>query len=180
MPVKFKKHPALKHGGYTATTFLSGESEADFEELRQSVFAELNPEGALEEDAATNIAGLIWRKKNLPIFRVVERAKRRQQELVDEHLQKIPLCQLLGEDPALHKKATQAAAEQASNEFKDVWDLVVIGEEATIGGLLRDLDVQDRLDAKIDRYLKRLLHLKGIKSILAATFSAPLKPLPSA
>jgi hypothetical protein len=80
----------------------------------------------------------------------------------------------------LHKKATQAAAEQASNEFKDVWDLVVIGEEATIEGLLRDLDVRDRLDAKIDRHLKRLLHLKGIKSISAATFSAPPKPLPSA
>jgi hypothetical protein len=42
MPVQFKKHhAALKHGGYTATTILSGESEADFKKLRQSVFAEL-------------------------------------------------------------------------------------------------------------------------------------------
>jgi hypothetical protein len=54
--------------------------------------------------------------------------------------------------------------------------LVELGEVARIEGLLHDLDVQDRLDAKIDKYVKRLLHLKGIKSLLAVSFSAPAKP----
>jgi hypothetical protein len=78
MPIEIKKHhPALKHAGYTATTILPGESEADFEKLQQQVIAELNPIGALEEDAATNIARLIWRKQNLPRIRRVDLAKRR-------------------------------------------------------------------------------------------------------
>jgi hypothetical protein len=37
---------------------------------------------------------------------------------------------LLGVDPALHKKATQIATEQARTEFDDVWDLVELGEVA--------------------------------------------------
>jgi hypothetical protein len=183
MPVFKKIHPALKHGGYTATTFLSGESEADFEKLRQSVFAELTPEGALQEDAVTNIVGLLWRKQNLPIFRLVERAKRRQQQLIEEQIPQLSSAMssaMLGIDPALRKKATQIAVEQARKEFDDVWDLVEIGDEATIEGLLHDLDVQDRLDAKIDKYLKRLLYLKGLKSISAVPFSAPPKSLTSA
>jgi hypothetical protein len=49
--------------------------------------------------------------------------------------------------------------------------LVELGEVATIEGLLHDLDVQDRLDAKIDKYVKRLF-----KSLLAVSFSAPAKP----
>jgi hypothetical protein len=181
MTVHIKKYPpALKHGGYTATTILPGESEADFEKLLQDVIAELNPVGALEEDAVTNIARLTWRKQNLPTFRLVERAKRRQRQLIEEQLPILSpsaiSSSMLGVDPALHKKAAQIAFEQTHKEFADVWDLVVMGEEATVEGLLHDLDVQDRLDAKIDKYLKRLLQLKGIKSLSAAPFSAPAKP----
>jgi hypothetical protein len=122
------------------------------------VSAELTPEGALEEDAVTNIAGLVWRKQNLSIFRFVQRAKRRQQQLIEEQLPELSLSAIssamLGVNPDLRKKATQIAVEQASKEYADVWELVQIGEEATIEGLLQDLDVQDRLDAKIDKYLK--------------------------
>jgi hypothetical protein len=50
---KFKKrHPALKHGGYSSTAVLPGENPAEFEELYQALMVELAPRGALEENIA--------------------------------------------------------------------------------------------------------------------------------
>jgi hypothetical protein len=41
---KFKKrHPALKHGAYSATAVLPGENPAKFEELHQALIAEVAP-----------------------------------------------------------------------------------------------------------------------------------------
>jgi hypothetical protein len=50
MPVRVKKsHSALKHGGYSATTILPGESKADFEKLHRDLIDDLTPNGSLEE-----------------------------------------------------------------------------------------------------------------------------------
>jgi hypothetical protein len=38
-------HPALKHGGYSATTILPGEDAAAFEKLHRDLIAELSPKG---------------------------------------------------------------------------------------------------------------------------------------
>ena len=50
-------------------------------------------------------------------------------------------------------------------ELGDYVELIEVGKGATSEGLMQDLKVEDVLDAKIDRALKRLLHLKGIKSL---------------
>jgi hypothetical protein len=42
---------------------------------------------------------------------------------------------------------------------------------------LRDLGVEDRLDAMIDKCLKRLLFLRGLKSLPTAASSAPPQPV---
>ena len=54
---------------------------------------------------------------------------------------------------------------QAREELGDQHALIELGQAATIEGLLRDLEVLERLDALIDRSLKRLLMLKGLKSL---------------
>lgn len=66
-----KRHPALKHGGFSSTAVLPGENPAEFEELHQALIAELAPTGALEENIVADIARLVWRKQNLAI-RLVE------------------------------------------------------------------------------------------------------------
>ena len=38
-------HPALKHGGYSATTILPGEDAAAFENLHRALIGELSPKG---------------------------------------------------------------------------------------------------------------------------------------
>ena len=64
-----RSHPALKHGAYSATTILPGESWAEFEKLHRDLMAELTPSGVLEDDIVTTVAHLVWRKKNLPTLR---------------------------------------------------------------------------------------------------------------
>jgi len=43
--------------------------------------------------------------------------------------------------------------------------IVEMGEEATVDYLMKDLALQERLDAMIDKCLKRLLLVRGVKSM---------------
>jgi len=63
-----KIHPALKHGGYSATALLPGEDPAAFKKLHQDLIAEFNPSGALEDDIVATMARLVWRKQHLSTF----------------------------------------------------------------------------------------------------------------
>ena len=57
---------------------------------------------------------------------------------------------------------------EAREELGDAYALVEVGETATVERLLRDLDVEERLEARIEKCLKRLLVLRGLKSISTA------------
>jgi len=179
MPVRTKKtHPALKHAGYSATTILPGESSAEFDKLHRRLIAELIPAGPLEDDIVATAARLLWRKQNLTTFRLAEVARSRRQQLVNANIPYSPL--LIPDlyertDPAEREEAMRAAEDQARTELGDMYALVEIGETATLDGLMNELEVQDRLDAMIDKCIKRLLLLRGLKSISAPSPSAPLK-----
>jgi hypothetical protein len=178
MAVRVKKsHPALKHGGYSSTTILPGESVAEFEKLHRELVVELAPNGALEEDIVATMARLLWRKQNLATFRIAELARgHREQIMVDKVPQDEPLLSSLGYfkevDPAVREDAIRTAEDQARKDLGDAYELVEIGDTATVDGLLEDLEVQDRLDSIIDKCLKRLLFVRGLKSISAAPSSA--------
>ena len=82
MSVRFKKvHPALKHGGYIATSLLPGEDRAAFEKLHRDLVAEFNPVGALEKDIIADVARLTWRKQNLAILRIAQFARSRRHQI---------------------------------------------------------------------------------------------------
>ena len=59
-----RNHPALKHGAYSATIVLPGESQADFEKLHRDLIAEHAPSGVHEEHIVMKMARLIWRQEN--------------------------------------------------------------------------------------------------------------------
>lgn len=75
-------HSAVKHGAYSATAVLPGESQAEFEELHRELISELCPSGAIEDDAVANIARLMWRKKNLRTLSTAELAQERYSEIL--------------------------------------------------------------------------------------------------
>ena len=64
-------------------------------------------------------------------------------------------------NPTERKAVDEAAANAARGE---------LGDAATIDRLLQDLAVEERLDAMIDKCLKRLLYLRGLKSLPTAFF----------
>ena len=72
-----------------------------------------------------------------------------------------------------------AAESQAREELGELYDLAEMGEEVTIDGLMRDLVVQERLDAMIDKCLKRLLFLKGLQSLESPSSPPPRLTGPS-
>ena len=52
--------PALKHGAYSATAILPGESQAEFEKLHRDTITEWTPSGVLENDIVMTITRLLW------------------------------------------------------------------------------------------------------------------------
>jgi hypothetical protein len=183
MTIRIKKpHPALKHAGYSATSILPGESTAEFEKLHQELISEWAPNGALEDDIIATMARLLWRKKNLPTFRFAELAK----EYMAQIRSVITLgmdCDLPKSDDAVEFEKSlvekwRTAESEARNELGELYGLVEMGEETTIDGLMRQLEVHERLDAMIEKCVKRLLLVRGLKSISPASTSVPSKRLP--
>jgi hypothetical protein len=164
-----KRHNALKHAGFSAATLLPGETAAEFEKLHQALIAEFSPNGALEEDTVASLAHLLWRKKNLGTFRVAERARQRVveiQEAVISGPNLYPPRPDGAEDfGAACAQKEHAGEAEARKELKELYRLVEIGEEATIACLMKDLAVHERLDAMIEKCLKRLLLIRGVKSL---------------
>lgn len=180
MPVQGKKyHPALKHAGYAATGILPGENPAEFEKLHRDLIAEFDPNGALENDIVATMAHLVWRKKNRGTFRIAELARAHYAQIISKVPQdKIDFPRLSETviekvDPAVREAAFRAAEDQARKELGDAYELVKLDEIASVDQLMKDLEVQDRLDAMIDKCLKRLLFVRGLKSISSASTSAP-------
>jgi len=173
--IRFNKvHPALKHAGYSATTLLPGEDSAAFETLHRALIAEFTPVGALEEDIIADLARLIWRKQNLATFRIAELAKERQQAIEYEKVPGVPFVLLDDPDPAVAREGYRAAEEQARQELGDIYQLIDIGEPATIEGLMKELDIKERLDGSISKCLKQLLMVRGVKSLSPASASGSM------
>jgi hypothetical protein len=181
-----KAHPALKHGAYSATTILPGEDSTEFKKPHREVIAGFSPEGILERDAVDTVARLLWRKQNLVTFRVAELAQAHrhaiQSERIAAALAEKDRLSFMPLDPAAlepHERqaAIRAAEAQARKELGEAYELVEVGETATVERLLRDLAVEERLDAMIDKCLKRLLFLKGLKSLPMAFSSTPPQPI---
>ena len=183
--------PALKHGGYSGLAVLPGEDKAAFEKLRRDLIAELNPKGPLEEDIIMTIARYIWRKQNLKTYHLAQAAKKRVEEVMTTLVERknIPeeiVSRILKkrtahpEIPPRFITAENVAALQAisrgtgGREMGDQnLELAEIANDATIASLSNELALADRLDSMIDRALKRLLMVKGVKSLSASSEAAP-------
>ena len=72
---------ALKHGIYSGMTLLPGEDPEEFEKFHKELIAEYGPEGPSERDIVSDMARLLWRKKNLFMYGVAERARLRHSSI---------------------------------------------------------------------------------------------------
>jgi hypothetical protein len=163
-----RRRNALKHAGFSATSILPGEDAAEYEKLHQALVSEFRPTGALEQETVASLAHLLWRKKNLVTFRTAQRAQQRVIEIQEEIIQQFdPLPALPGgsNDTNNIAESERAAAVIARKELRHLYRLVEMGDEVTVACLLNDLAIHERLDAMIDKCLKRLLLIRGVKSL---------------
>ena len=177
--VKHKKaNPALKHGGYSKRCVLPGEKLADFEKVFGELVDEFQPAGFAERDVVFNMARLYWRKQNLETFEVAQELSWRQSMFIEQEKQRRGLLVIIREQRLLEtdkefearlqaeqdcKEAEQVGEDRARKEFGKTYQL--IGESAE--RMFRTLSIEERLDAMIDKCVKRLLTLRGVKSMIA-------------
>jgi hypothetical protein len=163
-----RRRNALKHAGFSATSVLPGEDAAEFEKLHQALVSEFRPTGALDQETVASLAHLLWRKKNLVTFRTAQRAQQRVIEIQEEMIQQSDLLPALpggSNDSNKLAESERAAEAKARKELRDLYRLVEMGDEVTVACLLNDLAIHERLDAMIDKCLKRLLLIRGVKSL---------------
>ena len=186
--VRVKKlYPALKHGGYSATGLLPGEDPAAFEKLHRDLILELCPNGPLQEATVRDIARLMWRKQNRETFRVAEVARELASAIRSEMIPSttppldFPLFAVSSDwsppDPADVEAATEAAEAQARKDLGENYKFVEMGDLATATQMLADLEVEERLNAMIDKRLKRLWMLQASKSLSSTASSTTLPRL---
>jgi hypothetical protein len=179
MTAKMKRlPPALKHGGYSAKNILPGESSSAFRRLHRGIVAELCPDGAMEHEIVRSITQLLWRAQNLETLRKVELVKQRYQGIRSQYLPSNDVSYRYSEPPR-REGGLPAAEDHAREALGENYELVEFRELATVECLMRELDVEERLNAMIDRKLKRLLVLRGIKSLPRASTSTPSNSLPA-
>ncbi len=173
-PSRKKQWPALKHGAYTTTEVLPGEDPAAYAKLQKDLIAEFAPNGAFEKGIVADLTRLIWRKRNLATFRIAELARERA-----EQIKRIKVPQPVYVDPTFMEttqtwkiangdiivEAHEAAETQARAELGQTYALVELGDLLTLDRQSQELQVEERLDAMIDKCLKRLLYVRGLKSM---------------
>jgi hypothetical protein len=172
--------PALKHGVYSGLTLLPGEDETAFKELHDGLIAEFGPTGPLEEDIVETLASLKWRKANLWTYRLAQLAQHRHSAIWEKTR---PPCNelmpLFGppapdeRSPEEIRAAIATAEKETEEELGDVMELIEMGREVTLERLFEEFSVIERLDGMIERCIKRLLLVRGVKSMACSPSFAP-------
>jgi len=182
--------PALKHGAYSGLGVLPGEDPAEFQKLHDKLIAEFGPVGAFEHDMIEELTGYVWRKKNLITYQIAKSAKRKRKSIersygLEESIELLTLeAMVAGSDRRTSEEKEQdeqdrsasrrAAEEEAKKQLGWTWDLTNL-DIGNTEELTKELDVLERLEGAISRWLKRWLLVKGAKSL---SVSPPITLIP--
>jgi hypothetical protein len=176
--------PALKHGIYSAIGLLPTEDPVEFEKFKLEIFDDYEPAGRSEIIIVEEIAGLQWRLQHLPTYGVAMRARERRSAIYS----KLPATgwypTLVGFEPEPESRSPEelealrkSVEKEARTELGPAIELVEIGDVATIEYLEKELGIRERLHGVIARLEKRLLFLRGIKSISPSSATSSPQPL---
>jgi hypothetical protein len=142
--------------------------------------SDLCADGPLQEDTVSDIARIVWRKQNRETLRIAKAACERASAIRSEMIPSTTLPEerpLLWPDPEDVEAATEAAEAQARKELGENYKFVEMGKLATVTQMLADLEVDERLNAMIDKLLKRLWMLQASKSLSSTASSTTLPRL---
>jgi hypothetical protein len=198
MSTQAKRPPAaLKHGAYSEAVLLPGEDPAEFKKLHSGLIAEFRPNGRMEEETVASLARLIWRRQNLGRFEIsqlasfiaegIEKAHAKAKEANrkyrkyyknTEENENCPYTkeedkELLANFDKFVRSAQRARnAEGTSEEKRASLEAFEVGKATTLYRLMKELEVEERLDAMINKLLKQLLFIRGLKSVTSSAAMA--------
>jgi hypothetical protein len=163
---------AWKHGGYSNLGVLPGEDPREFERLHQSLIDEWEPSGPTEHDAVLSIAKCLWRKSRLTVYAQAEVRKhlavdfndplQAAWDAYDEQSRKAAQLPLSDElKRALKLESKDRAKQQIKQQLAEFDE-----QQVTPESLVKEIELEGRLDARIDRLVKRLFQLKAGKQML--------------
>jgi hypothetical protein len=170
---------SLKHAVYSGMTLLPGEDADAFNKLHKELIAEFAPTGQIERDIVATMARLAWRKQNLATYRMAKLAQDRWNTIHSKFGARFNLDFALLKDtrtPEQIRADNEAGREEAKRELGAAMELVEVADVITTDHLLKELELNDRLDGMIDRCIKRLLMVRGLKSLSSGTSTAPSEP----
>jgi len=172
---ELKRRSALRHGVYSTIGLLPGESLALFKKHEKIVIDELTPTGPVELDIVLTIAMLLWRKQNLASFETAKLVHFRYRQILKEEIKSREAPNSPSPVKGEREETWRAAQKQARSELGDDWDWdrFIDDDFGTIERLMKDLELVERLDAIIDKCLRRLLMVRGVKSVALAPPSEP-------
>jgi hypothetical protein len=178
---------AVKHGIFSGIGPLPTENSAKFWKFKKQIFAELGLVGPSEEGIGDKIVCFEWRLKNLFTYELAKRAKQRHRSIyaqVDPPQYEPYFPRLIDPDyrelepPSPEELAARrkAADEQAKAELGDAIKLVELGDVVTYEFLEKQLAIMERLEVMIARVYKKLLYVRGVKSMSFSTAAAASQP----
>jgi hypothetical protein len=182
---RFRPPSAYKHGGFSKTVLFPWEDADEFDDLHRSLQEEWEPSGALEEDAVYTILTCIWRKhrirdkRNLDTLAALQKQDLKElsekplpffdtkQEKTMYALKHMPrsdgrprydgaFSQLVGFSSSLYGRL--------DGQFLEL-SIGMLGGELSTDRILEDLTLEERLDAMVDRAMRRLAQMKFMKQI---------------
>jgi len=164
---------ALKHGAFSEILILPGEDAEEFEKLKKGLFAEYNPSGASEEFTMMAIAKAHWQEMRLSLYQRGQLLRQRLDLLAP------------GWDPmeSMYTSWGNAARENtiAPADDKSVDEaLLELGKLLTLEYLDKELEVETKIQSKLDRLYKRFFHMRAAKQMARSVESPTALQLNSA
>ena len=157
---EIEKPNALKHGAFSNMLFLPGEDPAEFEKLRADLIFELHISGASEEAVVDAIAKTIWQERRKDLY------QRLQIEGVVKKAREPKLHPLWKSCQAMERAAGVENPQPVLVPPDDADDpMLGLREFATLESLSKELDLDLKIQAKLDRQYKRLWQIKAAKQI---------------
>jgi hypothetical protein len=164
---------ALKHGAFSELLILPGEDPAAFEELKRSLFEEYNVSGRSEESTMKSIAKAMWQLQRLGVYEHVQYLRTRARgstpqsngrNLMAESLKEFMTKRGISfhDEPEIPTVPVQPA-EKSNDEL-----LLELGNLVTLDHLDKELDVENKLQTKIDRLFKRFFQIRAMKSLIGS------------
>ena len=175
---------ALKHGAFSEVLILPGEDPEAFEKLKQRLFAEFNVSGCSEELTMISIAKTMWQLQRLRVYEHVQFLRAQGSSSPYPGGLKNPVNEIIRNFRAKHgliapdDSSAKAPTEEIPPKEKTTDELLLqLGDFVSLGHMDKELEVENKIMAKLDRLFRRFFQIKTMKPLMMGERDVPAPAL---